>query len=294
MDRKIGKLLALAAVEVLLLGMLAGNSGQASREPERSVELSGSIRILGSTSMEKLTDALAECFMERHPDVAVTVQFAGSSAGIAAVARGGADLGISSRNLKEEERAEGVTENIVAIDGIAICVDSGNSVSGLDMGQLADIYMGKIANWREVGGANMPIVVVGREAGSGTREAFEELLGIKDHCTYANELDGMGTVLARVSATPGAIGYVSFDVIKDGEDEEGAENFHRVLALSIDGVEPTAENVKAGSYPLCRPFMMITKGEMADQGKLLQEWFAFVYSGEGQELVARAGLIPID
>lgn len=281
MDGKTGKLLALVAAEVLLLGILMGERGRASEEPGESDGLSGTIRIMGSTSMEKLTDALAECFMDKYPNVTVTVQFTGSSAGIAAVAEGSADIGISSRNLREEEREKGLVENIVAIDGIALCVDPANPVTGLSMGQLADIYTGEITNWSRLGGSDTPIVTVGREAGSGTREAFEELLGIRDRCKYANELDGMGLVLARVTATPGAVGYISFDL-------PGAS------VLSLDGVRPTAENVKAGAYPLGRPFAMVTKGPLWEQEELVQAWFEFVYSEEGQNYAAEAGLIPVD
>lgn len=232
--------------------------------------------------MEKLADALAERFMEKYPDVTVTVQFTGSGAGIEAAAGGTVDIGNSSRSLKEAELDKGLTGNLVAIDGIAVCVDSSNMVSGLTKKQLMDIYTGSIVNWSALGGGDIPIVVVGREAGSGTRNAFEALLGIEEKCTYANELDSTGAVLARVASTPGAIGYLSFDAVNDS-----------VTALVLDGAEPTAVNVKAGRYPLYRPFLMVTKGEISRQDSLIQTWLQYVYSEEGQALVEELGLISV-
>ena len=246
-------------------------------------ELSGSIRMAGSTSMEKLANALAECFMEKYPDVNVTVEFLGSGAGIEAVISESADIGNSSRHLKEEEKAKGAVENIVAIDGIAICVDPANRVRGLTKQQLTDIYTGAVTNWSQVGGEDFPIVVVGHAAGSGTREAFEEFLAAEDSCVYANELGSSGAVMARIASTPGAIGYVSLDVA-DGS----------VIVLALDNVEPTAENLKAGNYFLSRPFVMVTKGEIDDQSQLIQTWFDYVLGEEGRAVAARVGLIITD
>lgn len=247
-----------------------------------AMDLSGSIQLVGSTSMEKLSNALAEGFMEKYSGVTVTAEFVGSGAGIEAVIGGTADIGNSSRNLKDEEKANGAAENIVAIDGIAVCVDPENSVEGLTKEQLTDIYLGTVTNWSEVGGEDAPIIVVGREAGSGTRGAFEELLGVEDQCAYANELDSTGAVMARVASTPGAIGYVSLDVVDDS-----------VKALPLEGVEPTAENIKAGSYFLSRPFVMATKGEISDQSELVQAWFEYVLGEEGQDIAAQVGLITV-
>ena len=168
--------------------------------------LSGSISMAGSTSMEKLATAVAESFMAIHPNVTVTAEFTGSSAGIESLTAGSVDIGNSSRNLKDTETAAGAVENIVAIDGIAVVVDPANTVKGLTKQQLTDIYTGKIKNWSEVGGEDGVIIVVGREAGSGTRGAFEELLDIVDGCAYANELDSTGAVMAKVASTPGSIG----------------------------------------------------------------------------------------
>lgn len=243
-------------------------------------DLSGSITLAGSTSMEKFANALAETFMEKYPNVTVQAEFTGSSAGIESVLAGQCDVGDSSRALKDDEKAKGAVENIVAIDGIAVVVDPSNAVDGLSKDDLTGIYDGNITNWKDLGGSDMPIVVVGREAGSGTRGAFEELLGLEDACKYANELDSTGAVMAKVASTPGAVGYVSLDVVDD-----------TVKALKLDDVEPTEENIKAGKYFLSRPFVMATKGEISEQNELVQALFDFVYSEEGDELVKSVGLI---
>lgn len=249
---------------------------------ETTADLSGSISMVGSTSMEKLANALSEAFMEEYPDVTVTAEFVGSGAGIEAVTNGTADIGNSSRSLKDEEKAAGVVENIVAIDGIAVCVDPANEVADLTKEQLTNIYNGTITNWKEVGGADEPIIVIGREAGSGTRGAFEELVDLQDACKYANELDSTGAVIAKVASTPGAIGYASLDALDDS-----------VKALSLEGVEATAENIKAGNYFLSRPFVMATKGEISEQNDLVQAWFDFVLGDEGQQVASEVGLITV-
>lgn len=249
---------------------------------ETTADLSGSISMVGSTSMEKLANALSEAFMEEYPDVTVTAEFVGSGAGIEAVTNGTADIGNSSRSLKDEEKAAGVVENVVAIDGIAVCVDPANEVADLTKEQLTNIYNGTITNWKEVGGADEPIIVIGREAGSGTRGAFEELVDLQDACKYANELDSTGAVIAKVASTPGAIGYASLDALDDS-----------VKALSLEGVEATAENIKAGNYFLSRPFVMATKGEVSEQNDLVQAWFDFVLGDEGQQVASEVGLITV-
>ena len=249
---------------------------------ETTADLSGSISMVGSTSMEKLANALSEAFMEEYPEVTVTAEFVGSGAGIEAVTNGTADIGNSSRSLKDEEKAAGVVENVVAIDGIAVCVDPANEVADLTKEQLTNIYNGTVTNWKEVGGADEPIIVIGREAGSGTRGAFEELVDLKDACKYANELDSTGAVIAKVASTPGAIGYASLDALDDS-----------VKALSLEGVEATAENIKAGNYFLSRPFVMATNGEISEQNDLVQAWFDFVLGDEGQQVASEVGLITV-
>lgn len=293
MKRKSGKLLAFISAAVVAAASLAGcgndNSGSdgarnspAGGTENTDAELSGSIQMAGSTSMEKLASALAERFMEKYPGVTVTAEFVGSGAGIEAVLSGSTDIGNSSRNLKDEEKEKGAAENIVAIDGIAVCVDSSNTVTNLTKEQLTDIYTGVVTNWSQLGGSDTPVIVIGREAGSGTRVAFEEILDVKDRCAYANELDSTGAVMAKIASTPGAIGYVSLDVVDDS-----------VIALSLEGAAPAAENIKEGSYLLSRPFVMATKGGISEQSELVQTWFEFVYSEEGQEIAAQLGLITV-
>lgn len=254
----------------------------AAAPAETTADLSGSISMVGSTSMEKLANALSEAFMEKYPDVTVTAEFVGSGAGVEAVTNGTADIGNSSRSLKDEEKAAGVVENVVAIDGIAVCVDPANEVANLTKEQLTNIYNGTVTSWKEVGGADEPIIVIGREAGSGTRGAFEELVDLVDGCKYANELDSTGAVIAKVASTPGAIGYASLDALDDS-----------VKALSLEGVEATAENIKAGNYFLSRPFVMATKGEISEQNDLVQAWFDFVLGDEGQQVASEVGLITV-
>ncbi len=274
---------AAAETEAAAQTEAAAEETEAAAEEEASADLSGSITLAGSTSMEKFANALAETFMAKYPDVTVQAEFTGSSAGVEAVLAGQCDIGDSSRNLTEDEIAAGAVENIVAIDGIAVVTDPANEASDLTRQQLIDIYTGTVTNWSEVGGADMPIVVVGREAGSGTRGAFEEILEIEDACQYASELDSTGAVMARVASTPGAIGYVSLDVIDD-----------TVKLLTLEGVEANEENIKSGDYFLSRPFVMATKGEISEQNELVQALFDFVYSEEGNEIVKSVGLITVE
>lgn len=247
---------------------------------EAAAGLSGSITLAGSTSMEKFANALAEAFMEKYPDVTVQAEFTGSSAGVEAVLGGQSDVGNSSRKLKDEEKEKGAVENIVAIDGIAVVTDPANTAADLTKEQLINIYNGTITNWKDAGGADQPIVVIGREAGSGTRGAFEEILKLEDACKYANELDSTGAVMAKVASTPGAIGYVSLDVIDD-----------TVKLLTLNGVEANEENIKTGDYFLSRPFVMATNGEISAQNDLVKALFDYVYSAEGDELIKSVGLI---
>lgn len=254
-----------------------------SATEQDNTTLDGTITMAGSTSMERFANALAESFMLKYPGVTVTVEFMGSSAGIESVLAGSVDIGNSSRALKEEEKFSGAVENVVAIDVIAVITDTSNVITELSTEQLIGIYKGEIRNWIEAGGDDMPIVVVGREAGSGTRDVFEELLDIKDMCAYANELNSVGAVMARVASTPGAIGYVSLDVLGD-----------TVQTITLDGIEPTEENIKAGRYLLGRPFVMATNGEIEIQSKTVQEMFAYLKSEEGQELIKAVGLVVPD
>ena len=299
MKKFMTKAAAIVAATILTAGTLtacgtevpeqeAGNNEAVEAEQnevvtEANADLSGSISMAGSTSMEKLANAAAESFMAKYPGVMVTAEFTGSSAGVEAVTAGSVDIGNSSRALKDSEKEAGAVENIVAIDGIAVVVDPANTVTGLTKQQLIDIYTGKVKNWSEVGGQDSVIIVVGREAGSGTRGAFEEILEVEDVCAYANELDSTGAVMAKVASTPGAIGYVSLDVIDE-----------TVTALALDEVEPTVENIKAGSYFLSRPFVMATVGEISEQKEEVQAFFDYLASEEGKEIIQAGGLIKVD
>lgn len=249
-------------------------------EEAPAADLSGTISLAGSTSMEKLCEAMSESFMETYPEVTVTVEYTGSGAGLESLASGSVDIGNSSRHLKDEEVAGGAVENVVAIDGIAVIVDPANSVSDIPADKLAAIYKGEITNWSELGGNDEAIVVIGRESGSGTRDAFEELLEVKDACKYAQELDSTGGVKAKVAATPGAIGYVSLDVVDES-----------IKAVSIDSVEPTEANIIAGDYLLSRPFVMATNGEISAQNDLVKGWFDYISSDAGKDVIKSAGLI---
>ncbi len=277
----------MAAVSMMTFGLVGcgSNSPQSADAAEQgknveSVELNGTIKLAGSTSMEKLCEAMAESFMERNPGVTVTVEYTGSGAGLESLAAGSVDIGNASRGLKDEEKASGAVENIVAIDGIAVITNKSCSIKDVTSKNLAKIYSGEITDWAELGGKEQPIIVIGREAGSGTRDAFEELLEVKDGCVYAQELDSTGAVLAKVATTPGAIGYVSLDVVDD-----------TVSGLKIDGVEPTEEEILAGNYMLQRPFVMATKGEMSGQNELVQAWFNYINSDDGKEVIKQVGLI---
>ena len=245
-----------------------------------STRLNGTITLNGSTSMNKLANALKEGYMEANPGVTVNVEFTGSGTGIQAAIDGTADIGNSSRALKSEELSAGLVENVVAIDGIAIIANKDVKVTDITSEQLAKVYKGEIKNWKELGGQDAPIVVVGRESGSGTRGAFEELLEVEDVCAYAQEIDSTGGVLSTVANTPGAIGYISLDVIDDS-----------VNVMAIDGVVASEENIVAGSYMLSRPFVMATKGEITAQNKLVQSFFAYIESEEGQTIIKQVGLI---
>ena len=277
----------MAAVSLMTFGLVGcGSESPQSADAaeqgknEESVELNGTIKLAGSTSMEKLCEAMSESFMERNPGVTVTVEYTGSGAGLESLAAGSVDIGNASRGLKDEEKGSGEVENIVAIDGIAVITNKSCSIKDVTSKDLAKIYTGEITDWAELGGEEQPIIVIGREAGSGTRDAFEELLEVKDVCAYAQELDSTGAVLAKVGTTPGAIGYVSLDVVDD-----------TVSGLKIDGVEPTEEEILAGNYMLQRPFVMATKGEISEQNELVQTWFNYINSDDGKEVIKQVGLI---
>lgn len=283
MNKKFLKTMAAGMAALMLAGSLVGCGTNASNTKDQGssgAELQGTVSLAGSTSMEKLCEAMSESFMEAYPDITVTVEYTGSGAGIESLTAGSIDIGNASRGLKDGEKEKGAVENVVAIDGIAVIVEKANAVTDLTTEQLADIYTGKITNWSELGGSNEAIVVIGRENGSGTRGAFEELLKVEDACKYAQELDSTGGVLAKVASTPGAIGYVSLDVVDE-----------TVQATALNGVEANEENILAGNYMLSRPFVMATMGEIDSQNELVQTWFSYIASEEGQNVISSLGLI---
>lgn len=283
---KFRKICLILLSSVLVLYMATSCSNSNSNEPSQPASsnadnsISGSIKMSGSTSMEKLANAINANFSKKYPKAKAETQFTGSSAGIEAVLSGTSNIGNSSRALKDEEKAKGIVENIVAIDGIAVIVNKNNKVLDLTTEQLKQIYMGKIKNWKEVGGDNKPITVIGRESGSGTRDAFEELLELKQKCMYAQEIDSTGAVVAKVASTPDAIGYVSLDVIKDN-----------VKAVSLNGIAPSEDNIKSNQYTLSRPFIMATKGEISNQDDIVKAYFDFIKSDEGKKIISSVGLI---
>ena len=260
--------------------MCLGLTGCGGSSNSASDDISGKVSLNGSTSMEKFVNALSEGIKEKYPNLQLEAQFTGSGAGLEAVASKTTDIGDSSRALTDEEKAKGLEENIVAIDGIATITNKSNKVTNLTKDQLAKIYTGQITNWKDLGGQDEAIVVIGREAGSGTRGAFEELLGIEDQCQYAQELNETGAVLAKVAKTSGSIGYVSLDVLDD-----------TVSPLQLDGVEPSEKTVKDGSYALQRPFVMATNGKISEQSKQVQAVFDFINSDAGQKIIKKVGLV---
>ena len=274
----------MTAPEVTAAPTTAATTAPAATDaPETSAApavLSGTVSTDGSTSMEKVIGALSEAFMEANSKVSVTYNPTGSSAGIQAVQEGRCDIGLSSRALKDEEKASGLLETILAYDGIAVIVNPANPVEDLTLAQIADIYTGKITNWSELGGSDSEIVLIGREAGSGTRSGFEEIVEVKDLCQYRQELSSTGDVIATVAQNPGAIGYASLASVKD-----------TVKAVKVGGVAPSEETVKDGSYAIQRPFVLVTK-EGVTLSETAQAFFAYAVSADSNAVVIAAGVVP--
>ena len=240
----------------------------------------GTVSTDGSTSMEKVIGSLGEKFQLDNPDIAFTYNPTGSGSGISAVLEGRCDIGLSSRALKDDEKAKGLKPTVLAYDGISIIVNPSNPVKDLTVEQIKDIYTGKISNWKDVGGNDAGIVVVGREAGSGTRDGFESVTGTKEQCKYRQELTSTGDVIAAAQGNPNAIGYASTAAVGK-----------TVKTLTVGGVEPTEANVKNGSYVVQRPFILVTK-----EGKALsaeaQKFFDYAVSKEAAEIIIKAGAVP--
>ncbi len=273
----------------MIAGMFAGCTGTPSEttapvagtDNTTPAVVAGTVTTDGSTSMEKVIGSLGEAFQELNKDVTVTYNPTGSSSGVKAVQEGRCDIGLASRGLKDAETESGLASTTLALDGIAIVVNPQNPVSDLDVETIAKIYTGEITNWKDVGGNDAEIVLIGREAGSGTRDGFESITDTKDSCKYRQELTSTGDVIATVSQNPAAIGYASLSAVKDN-----------IKALTVGGVAPSEETVKDGSYVVQRPFILITKAneKLSDTA---QAFFDYITSPEAAQIITAAGVVPV-
>ncbi len=264
---------------VLAIALVSCGSEDTTETGSENGQLSGTVSTDGSTSMEKVIGGLGEYFMAENPDVNVTYNPTGSSSGITAVSEGRTDIGLSSRELKDEE-LDGLEQTILAYDGIAVIVNPNNPVEDLSIETIADIYTGEITNWSEVGGDDKEIVLIGREAGSGTRDGFESITGTEDLCEYRQELTSTGDVIATVAQNENAIGYASIASVKDS-----------VKMLSVDGVMPSEATVQDGTYTVQRPFVLATRtGESLSEEA--QAFFDFITSPDANEIISGAGVVP--
>ena len=283
--KKFWTILASATLALTLLAG-CGSSGNAPASSAASsapsggdTELTGSVATDGSTSMKSVIGALGESFQNANSGVTFTYNPTGSGSGIQAVSEGRCDIGLASRGLKDDEKSSGLTETVLAYDGIAVVVSPENPVSDLTIEQIADIYTGKITNWKDVGGNDAEIVLIGREAGSGTRDGFESITGTEEACQYRQELTSTGDVIATVSQNPNAIGYASLSAVKES-----------VKALSVGGVAPSEDTVKDGSYVIQRPFVLVTKDGVT-LSPAAQAFFDYATSAEAAPIIAQAGAV---
>ena len=286
------KVVALLLTLTMAMALLAGCGGDQADQSEPTgdgqetagdTQLSGSVVTLGSTSMEKVMGTLAEQFMLDNSGVTVSVEGGGSGAGVEAASNGTADLGLASRALKDEEKASGLTETVLALDGIAVIVNAENPVKDLTVEQIASIFTGETANWSGVGGSDLEIACYGREAGSGTRDGFESITDTKDACVLSQELTSTGAVIEAVRSNPQAIGYASLSAV---EGQEG------ITAVTVGGVACTEETVLDGTYAIQRPFVLVTK-----DGQTLtapaQAFYDFATSTAANDLIKAAGAVPV-
>ena len=277
------KIIALMLTLMLTLSLAAcgsdSNSNTDNSDNNDSAAVTGTVSTDGSTSMEKVIGALGESFMAANEGVEFTYNPTGSGAGITAAQEGRCDIGLSSRALKDEEKAGGLKETVLAYDGIAIIVNPENPVNDLTLDQIAKLYTGEITNWKDVGGNDAEVVLIGREAASGTRDGFESITGTKDKCQYRQELTSTGDVITAVSQNPDAIGYASLASIKDS-----------VKALNVDGVTPSAATVKDGSYKVQRPFVLVTV-EGKELTPVAQKFFDYITSPDAAAIIAKAGAV---
>ena len=286
------KTLAFALTAVMSLSLLAGcgskntapdNTNNDQPQQQTEEKLSGSVSTNGSTSMEKVIGALSEQFMADNSGVSVTYDPTGSGAGIEAASNGSADIGLASRALKDEEKAGGLTETVVALDGIAVIVNADSKVEDLSVEQIAKIFTGEITDWSEVGGEAGKISCIGREAGSGTRDGFESITGTKDACKLDQELTSTGGVIEAVAGNANAIGYASLSAV-EGKDT--------VKAVTVGGVACTEETVLDGSYAIQRPFVLVTKTD-ASLSTAAQAFFDYTTSTAANDLIKAAGAVPV-
>lgn len=268
---------------VILLFAACGQNGKtdATGENAQKAAVTGTVATDGSTSMQKVIGALGEAFMAENSGVTFTYNPTGSGTGITAVKEGRCDIGLSSRALKEEEKADGLQETILALDGIAVIVHPQNPVSDLTVEQIAKIYTGEITNWKEVGGDDAEIVLIGREAGSGTRDGFESITNTKEACKYRQELTSTGDVITTVSGNPAAIGYASLASVKDS-----------VKALSVNGIVPSEATVKDGTYQIQRPFVLVTRTN-EPLSSAAQAFYDYATSQDASELISAQGAVPM-
>ncbi|MBQ3106447.1 MAG: phosphate ABC transporter substrate-binding protein [Eggerthellaceae bacterium] len=278
MKKPLATVVLCASLALGLLCFAGCSSSDDKASGESTVE--GSVSTDGSTSMEKVIGSLGEAFQLENDGITFTYNPTGSGTGIKAVQEGRCDIGLSSRNLKAEELEAGLEATILAYDGIAVVVNSDNPVSDLTLEQVAAIFTGKTTNWKELGGEDAEIVLIGREAGSGTRDGFESITETEDLCKYRQELTSTGDVIATVSQNPNAIGYASLASVGD-----------TVKALTIGGVEPTENTVKDGSYSIQRPFVLVTKADEA-LSEAAQLFFDWATSADAAEIISQAGAVP--
>lgn len=274
------KIISLMVVAVLLVAALTGCGTTNTDTPKDNGQVSGTVSTDGSTSMEKVIGFLSEAYMEENSAVKVTYNPTGSGSGIKAVQAGSCDIGLASRDLKPEEATD-LNGTVVAIDGIAIIVNKENPVKDLTIEQIAALYKGEITNWSEVGGADAPVVLIGREAASGTRDGFESITDTEDACKYNQELTSTGDVVQTVSSNPNAIGYASLASVKDS-----------VKLISVEGVTPSTETIQNGSYKIQRNFVMVTK-KNAELSPAAKSFFEFATSSAADEWIIEAGAVPV-
>lgn len=276
------KIISLFAMALLVVATLTScgevQSGDTTSTTAETV--SGTVSTDGSTSMEKVIGALGEAFQEENSNVTVTYNPTGSGTGITAVAEGRCDIGLSSRSLKDEEKSQGLKETVLAYDGIAVIVNPENPVADLDVETIAKIYTGEITNWKDVGGNDGEIVLIGREANSGTRDGFESITDTEDKCKYRQELTSTGDVIATVASNPNAIGYASVASVKD-----------TVKAITVGDVEPNEETIKDGSYVIQRPFVLVTKEDVT-LSSAAQMFYDYALSESAKEIITGAGVVP--